>query len=209
MNIILSVATLLTAAQTPAAGAPKKPTGSIETVKITVPQTHPAQADQNVTPAKAKLQAAAAEPMPAYFVFVTATQQGNQVQIEAKIVHREPDGKSRRPENVRQAMMDPKTEVLSAPRVVLLDGSRAHMMIGTERPPKAGKADAPLPGGLYEGMRLDIIKPLDRNVAIVVTTVMKKGKIVFADAQTVKVTVKPKPGKTPTADVKARRSSTP
>jgi len=57
--------------------------------------------------------------MPAYFVFVTATQQGNQVQIEAKIVHREPDGKSRRPENVRQARVRGTPSILFGTRIAL------------------------------------------------------------------------------------------
>jgi hypothetical protein len=107
-----------------------------------------------------------------YAVSVTAVQDGNYVQVEVKVSHVKPDG---------------RTDLLSTPKLLIIDGSRATCSVGqtrTETRP-AGKWDVPL---LWEGIQIDVIKPVGKDEAICVTTVFSRELIVYALAENVKVT---------------------
>lgn len=99
---------------------------------------------------------------------------GEVIIVEAKITENKKDG-----------------SVLSAPRLTMRDGSQAQIAVGEPRPdpqPGAGAQDnATDAAGIASGLKVDVIKPLGGPQILVVTMILKDGKVVWADSQWCKV----------------------
>ncbi len=115
-----------------------------------------------------------------YDVTAEAERSPGGVVVSTKITKRTPDG---------------RTEVLSAPRLTLLDGRRGTITMGSETAQAVKEAG---PGAekagdesnieiLFTGLQVDVIKPVGRDEVLLVTTITEKGSIVWADSRLVKV----------------------
>ncbi len=132
---------------------------------------------------------------PPYAVMAEAERSEGFIIVSAKITHKTPDG---------------RTDVLSAPRLSLMDGRRGTISVGSETAqavkeagPDAEKAgDEPDIEILFSGLQIDVIKPVGRDEVLLVTTVTEKGSIVWADSRLVKV----RDGKSPGAPADAAGS---
>lgn len=86
--------------------------------------------------------------------------------------------------------------VLSAPRLSMFDGSQAQIVVGDQAvapqrlpaegtvvPKVAAAGKDPDAMAIASGLKVDVIKPLGNPQVLVVTTILKEGKVIWADAQ--------------------------
>ena len=126
---------------------------------------------------------------PTYAFECTAVQKGDTVLVAIKITLHLLDHSKHSPEA--------KTVVVASPRIVLADGQRGTLgtlQVGSSQAPTSQPA-AGTPGipDVTEEVRVDVVKPLGQNTVIALITVIKQGKVVFAEAQNVVIAPEPAP----------------
>jgi hypothetical protein len=106
--------------------------------------------------------------------------------------------------SVHEAMPGGELRLIAKPRITMLDGQRATMSVGAMRfesvaippgepnLPASGKGDQAGDDELYSGVRIEVIKPLAKDL-LAVAMIVDKGSIVWAETVTVKIANKPAP----------------
>ena len=91
-----------------------------------------------------------------------------------------------------QQTVDGKPQPIASPRLTMFDGHSAVVTVGTKSDDRqaADKNSQATDGKPYSGVRIEFIKPLDRDM-LVVATVVEKGSIIWTSATTVKVSKEP------------------
>jgi hypothetical protein len=107
-----------------------------------------------------------------YAVSATAVQDGDLVSVEIKFLQHKADGED---------------AIIMAPKIRFKDGQQAYVSVSTAEPSTRPKGEAKT-SDIWEGARVDVIKALGREEAILVICVFQEGRIVFAKTQNIQVT---------------------
>lgn len=100
----------------------------------------------------------AAERAP-YAVTTEAVRMGDHIVVSVKITQTTTDG---------------KTSVISAPRLLITQGQRGEIVVGTQQPDTPDK--------LESGFRVEVISVRGKDEVLVVSTIVEKGEVVWAQA---------------------------